>query len=93
MSGKNQTTTPRWIVVQLADDLNWWVEQTSEEMGASGCDRGALDPRQVQELTDKLTELRRYGVTANLVDAAFRCYEVEAEVGPNQLRLAATGFG
>jgi hypothetical protein len=83
-----ETKPPRWIVVRLGDDLNWWVDETSDERPAHRYCRGALDPRQVAYLTEQFDAYRPHGLRRDQLTAAFHVYELEAEVSDGVLRLA-----
>ena len=82
--------TPSWIVIRLGDDHNWWLEQTSEQVGPTAETRGILDPRQVQWLLEMLDQHREFGLRDVDVQGAFAAFVLESEIGEDQLRLIAT---
>jgi len=51
-----EQSTPRWIVVRLGDDSNWWLEQASDEFEQSTQSVGVLAPQQVAYLKEALDE-------------------------------------
>jgi hypothetical protein len=81
---------PRWIVVRLADDLHWWVQETSDEPRAGRHSRGVLDPQQVAQLVEQLDAYQSYGYRREQFTAAFQVYEIHAEVADGCLRLVAS---
>ena len=80
----------QWIVVRLGEDLNWWLEQTSEEMQPAQGRRGVLDPQQIARLVEALDEYRAHGLPKKQVADAFRVFALEAEISEGALRLAPT---
>ena len=84
-----EQSTPRWIVVRLGDDSNWWLEQASDEFEQSTQSVGVLDPQQVAYLKEALDEYHQYGYTFAQFAAAFRPFVLEAEIDEGRLRLAA----
>ena len=86
-SGK--PTPPKWIVVRLGEDMNWWLDEASTDVywSKEGA-RGLLDPRQVVHLVETLDEYQSYGFERQLFDAAFQLFQLESELDDNRLRLA-----
>ncbi len=82
-------TPPQWITVRLGDDLNWWVESTSDGPTAGDLVHGVLDPRQVAHLTQALDVYRPYGFRPEQFAEAFQVYLPESELEENQLRLVS----
>jgi hypothetical protein len=85
-----KSIAPRWITVRLGDDLNWWLDQTSETSQPCGGHRGILDPRQISQLIEVLHEYRRYGFHPQQFADAFQIFAVETETAQDRLRLAPT---
>jgi len=80
-------TPPKWIVVQLGADLNWWLAEASSDGYWSHGDRGVLDPRQVAYLAEMLDGYRSHGYHRQLLKAAFQLFQVESELDDDRLRL------
>ena len=81
---------PQWMIVQLGEDLNWWIQATNEEQNPGGLIHGVLDPRQVAHLTQLLDTYRPYGFQPDQLAEAFQVYVAESELDENQLRLVST---
>jgi hypothetical protein len=88
--GKKQPAQWQWIVVRLGDDLNWWLDQTSDEIQQTRETRGVLDPRQVAHLVQELDEYRAHGLHQKQIADAFQIYTLESEIAEGSLRLAPT---
>ena len=76
------------IMVRLGEDFNWWLAPNAEEPEQPPDNCGVLDPRQVRHLAQALEQYRPYGLRLALLAAAFKMFEVEAEVSEGLLRLA-----
>jgi len=81
---------PRWIVVRLGEDFNWWLDQTSEELQSGGECCGVLDPRQISHLQETMDQYRAYGLGKQELAGAFQLFMVESEIAEDRLRLART---
>ncbi len=81
-------TPPKWIVVRLGDDLNWWLAEASSDVYSSESARGLLDPRQVAYLMEMLDEYQFHGYRRQLLNAAFQLFQVGSELDDDRLRLA-----
>jgi hypothetical protein len=86
-------TPPKWIVVRLGGDMNWWLDETSADIYWGERGRGLLDPRQVACLAEALDEYAPYGFHRRLLDAAFQLFELESELDDDRLRLAPVDQG
>lgn len=86
-----QQTPVRWVVARLADDANWWLEETSDAIARAESGRSILEPRQVAALVEALAPYYRHGLTRRQINAAFQVFRLEAEVDDERLRLARTG--
>jgi len=75
--GKDQPAHWQWIVVRLGDDLNWWLDQTSDDIQPARDSRGVLD--------------RAFGLHQKHIDNAFHLFALESEVADGALRLAPAG--
>jgi hypothetical protein len=78
---------PRWIIVRLGDDMNWWLEETSDDFAWPEGGLGVLDPRQVGHLTGQLTEYRSHGFVPRRFADAFHVYSLASEIEDGRLKL------
>ena len=81
-------TPPKWIIVRLGGDLNWWLAEASSDVYSSESARGLLDPSQVAYLVEMLDEYQSHSYDRQLLNAAFQLFEVESELDDDRLRLA-----
>ncbi|OAI50226.1 hypothetical protein AYO37_00295 [Opitutia bacterium SCGC AG-212-L18] len=78
----------KWIVVRLGQDMNWWVEETSDPINWDTVDGlSLLDPRQIAYVIDAADQLIEYGFQLNLIDQAFYKFRVVKDVGKGQIKL------
>ena len=85
---KGKPTPPKWIVVRLGGDMNWWLDEASTDVYWGEGARGLLDPRQVEYLVEMLEEYHSYGFQRQLLDDAFQLFQLESELDDDRLRLA-----
>src|SRR5712671_3556261 len=85
-----QGNNPNWVSVRLGDDMNWWIDRTSADVGATVFERGVLDPRQVAHFVEALEEYQSYGFRRQQFASAFAVYALDSEVSEGLVRLAAT---
>ena len=78
---------PRWIIVRLGNDMNWWLESTGDDFAWPEGGVGVLDPRQVAHLTEQLTDYRGHGLTPRRFADAFHVYSPAAEMEDGLLKL------
>jgi hypothetical protein len=78
---------PRWINVHLGDDMNWWLEATSDDFAWPEGGIGVFDPRQVAHLTERLTDYRSHGLTQRRFADAFHVYSLASEIEDGLLKL------
>lgn len=90
MNAERNNSLPRWLIIELGEDLNWWVVETSKSRHPAPFDQGVLDPRQVAYLVSTLAEYQPLGYRPEQLAAAFRVYERQAEAGNGRLRLVAS---
>ena len=76
-----------WCIVQLGEDYNWWVHEASDDINVDAEMDGILDPKQVDHMSDLLTQLRPYGLSDEIVNNAFISFQIEKETGKQMLRL------
>lgn len=83
-------TPPHWIVIRLDEDMNWWLDETSDDMDRSSRDRSILDPRQVSHLVEALDQYRPHGLRPEQFAAAFQVYAMQSELSDGRLKLILT---
>lgn len=81
---------PRWIIVRLSDDLNWWLDEASDEIYWAVGGRSILDPHQVNHLIEVLDQYRLYGFRREQLASAFQVFAMQSELSDGRLRLAPT---
>jgi hypothetical protein len=81
------TITPRWIVIRLGNDMNWWVSEAGDEIYWPKDGRSIMDPRQFRDVLERLQAYRPYGYRPESFMAAFQLFEMESELNEGQLRL------
>ena len=87
---ENATVIPRWVVVRLGNDLNWWVEESSDEMYWPDGGLSILDPRQLNDICERLEEYLPHGFQPESFRHAFAFFEVQSELDNDRLRLRPT---
>jgi hypothetical protein len=78
---------PHWIVVRLGNDMNWWVEKTSEEIYWPREGLSVLDPRQFRDLVERMGEYYAVGLNRTAFAKAFALFTPDAEMEEGRLRL------
>jgi len=76
-----------WCIVRLGEDLNWWVEETSDEIHWDVDALGIIDPRQLGHVMDLLEPLREYGYDAENIEGAFYTFHIDKELKSQKVRL------
>ncbi|MGF1531467.1 MAG: hypothetical protein ACFCU4_08915 [Puniceicoccaceae bacterium] len=76
-----------WCVVRLGEDMNWWVEEISDEVHWDVDGLGIIDPRQVAHVLDLLDPLQEYGLQMDFIDDAFFTFAIEKELKEGRVRL------
>ncbi|OHE75078.1 MAG: hypothetical protein A2107_13800 [Verrucomicrobia bacterium GWF2_62_7] len=78
---------PQWIVVRLGNDMNWWVEKTSDEIFWPREGLSVLDPRQFRDIAERLGEYYAIGFQRMTFAKAFALFTAESELDEGRLRL------
>jgi hypothetical protein len=78
---------PRWIVVRLGNDLNWWVEEASDHIHWPREGLSILDPRQLRDVLERLAGYEAQGFQPAAFAEAFQLFEVQSELEDGRLRL------
>ena len=84
---ENETKLPRWIVVRLGNDLNWWVEEASDEMYWPREGLSILDPRQLNDLCEQLSAYQAVGFKPQDFHRTFALFEMQSELSDGRMRL------
>ena len=79
--------TFRWLVARLGEDLNWWVEETSDDVCWGADSLSLLDPNQVSYLRETLKEYKQYGFDPDILAEAFHLFEMSSELPDGRLKL------
>jgi len=82
-------TSPKlnWCIVKVSKDMNWWVVETSDPVHWDTDGLSIIDPRQASHVIDLLEPLRDYGLQADVVEAAFFPFAIDAQLPEKRLKL------
>ncbi|MGJ3241868.1 MAG: hypothetical protein ACFE0O_02760 [Opitutales bacterium] len=83
-------TAPKlsWCRVRLGEDMNWWVEEISDEVHWDVDGLSILDPRQIQYILELIEPLTEYGYQESLFEAAFYPFTIKTELKDGKIELA-----
>ncbi len=76
-----------WCIVRLGEDMNWWVEEISDEIHWDVDGLSIIDPRQVSHLMDLLDPLRDYDFQPSVFEDAFFKFRIDKKLDDHRLRL------
>lgn len=71
------TSKLTWCKAHLGEDMNWWVNETSDPVHWDVDGLGIIDPRQFQHIIDLIEPLQDYGLQNELVDDAFYSFSID----------------
>lgn len=78
----------KWLIVRLGQDMNWWVEETSDPINWDTVDGlSILDPRQLTHVIDSADPLVDYGLNLNSINDAFYKFHIVADLGKGRIKL------
>jgi hypothetical protein len=78
-----------WCTVTFdAKTAKWWVRETSDPRHYDPDGLGILDPRQLPWILDQLDPLREYGLSNEIVEAAFIPFQIQSVDKDGTVRLA-----
>lgn len=78
----------KWLIVRQGQDMNWWVEETSDPINWDTVDGlSILDPRQVSHVIDSAEQLVDYGLHLSLINDAFYKFHIVADLGKGRIKL------
>lgn len=73
----NSTSKLNWCKARFGEDMNWWVQETSDPLHWDIDGLGIVDPRQFQHITELIEPLQEYGLQNELVDDAFYTFAID----------------
>lgn len=78
-----------WCTVRFDDATSkWWVKETSDPRHYDPDGLGILDPRQLPWVLDLLDPLREYGLSNEIIEAAFVPFQIQSADKDGVVRLA-----
>ena len=77
-----------WCIVRLSKDLNWWLDETSDNVHWDVDGLSIIDPRQIGHILELLEPLHDYGFDPDIFDRAFMSFGIDKDLGKEQVRLA-----
>lgn len=78
----------KWLIVRLGQDLNWWVEETSDPINWDTIDGlSILDPRQIAYVIDASDQLIQYGLQPTILNDAFYKFHIVNDLGQGRIKL------
>lgn len=78
----------KWCTVRLGQDMNWWVDKTSDPIHWDTVDGlSILDPRQVGHIIEAADQLVAYGFQLNVLNRAFYKFHVLEDLGKGKVKL------
>jgi hypothetical protein len=66
-----------WCIIRFGEDLNWWVKEISDDVHWDVDGLSIVDPKQMGYILDLLDPLREYGLSTDLVEAAFIPFQIQ----------------
>jgi hypothetical protein len=80
----------KWLVARLGDDMNWWVEETSDDVYWGKDALSVLDPNQVGYLRKELKKYEEYGFDPKMLHRAFHVFELSSELPDGRVKLVSS---
>jgi hypothetical protein len=78
-----------WCTIRLKKDTNrWWVKENSDPKHYDPDGLGILDPHQLPWILDNLDPLREYGLSNEILEAAFVPFQIHSIEKDETVRLA-----
>jgi hypothetical protein len=78
-----------WCTIRLKKDTNrWWVKENSDPKHYDPDGLGILDPHQLPWVLDNLDPLREYGLSNEILEAAFVPFQIHSIEKDETVRLA-----
>lgn len=79
-----------WCIVRLGEDVNWWVQEISDEIHWDLDGLSILDPRQMAHIIDLVDPLREYGFNPDMLESAFYAFAIKEDLGEGRIKLKRT---
>ncbi len=79
-----------WSIIRLGTDVNWWVEQISDDVHWDVDGLGIIDPRQISHIIDLCEPLREYGFDPEILDSVFFKFKIDKALKENRVHLVRT---
>ncbi|MGF1448524.1 MAG: hypothetical protein ACFB20_03815 [Opitutales bacterium] len=85
-------TSPKltWCIARFGEDMNWWVQETSDPVRWDIDGLSIVDPRQMQHILDLVDPLREFGFDSEVLESAFFKFAIDKKVDEDSIRLART---
>ncbi|MGF1483554.1 MAG: hypothetical protein ACFBZ8_04230 [Opitutales bacterium] len=85
-------TSPKltWCIARFGDDMNWWVQETSDPVRWDIDGLSIIDPRQMQHVLDLIDPLREFGFDSEVLESAFFKFAIDKKVDDSSIRLVRT---
>jgi hypothetical protein len=82
-------TSPKltWVIARFGEDMNWWVQETSDPVRWDIDGLSIIDPRQLQHILDLVEPLREYGFDTDTFESAFFKFAIDRKVDDSSVRL------
>ncbi len=83
------TSSPKleWCSVRLGEDMNWWVDEISDDIHWDLDGLSIIDPRQMSHIIDLIDALRDYDFLDDILETAFFKFRIEKKLDNNRLHL------
>lgn len=77
-----------WCKIKLGQDMNWWVQETSDPINWDPIDGlGIVDPKQVSYILESAYSLVEYGLRLSTIDEAFYKFYISKNLGKGMVYL------
>ncbi len=85
-------TSPKltWCIARFGEDMNWWVQETSDPVRWDIDGLSIVDPRQMQHVLDLVDPLREFGFDSEVLESAFFKFAIDKKVDDSSIRLVRT---
>ena len=80
----------KWCIVRLGEDMNWWVQETSDPIHWDVDGLSIIDPKQLHHVMDLMDPLRDYGLQTEFFELAFYAFAIKQDLGQGNIKLEPT---
>lgn len=84
---KSASSKLDWCVIRLGEDMNWWVEEISDNVHWDVDGLSIVDPRQMNHLMDLVDPLRDYDFRPEVFEDCFFKFKIDKKLDDKRLRL------